>query len=389
MCCLWEINMKALFLLFLILFSCVAYSLDKIELRFYGQDICLEIKSSIKLKGNFKNNSEDLLKFHEKVRKANYGDLMLELYRVRNEYTLNDWLYYDLLTKVSKILSPNSKNKATYFLWFLLGESGFGSRIAFNKKTNSVYCFIPVEQLLYDVLRIGEYYCLDSDTNSDFSFPRYNPYKNGKYCSFDFDFLPNFKKKKEVKRSFYINSKNLFGDSLEILFDENLIEAYSFIPKSSLINKFSTPLSATSMRLVDFLITDMKNVGDSIRAVNLMRFVIDNIKLGEDHLVFGKEDKWLSPDELLYYKVGDCEDRSALLFSLMKLIVGRPMIILSYPDEEHVNIAINLDIKAEPSIVWKEKKYFICEVTSADGFIPLGFYKIQDDLNFKVEGEYP
>jgi hypothetical protein len=381
--------MRVLLFLTTVIYFNVLSQPKVIELSFYGQAMRIECDNSIVIQGNFKNNHDDLTKFHNKIQKTNYNGLVSDLLGIRSKYELNDWLYYDLVSRLSTSIFSKDKNKATYLLWFLLGESGFNSRIAFDQKARNVDCFIPVAQPLYGVLRVGDYYCISCNTESGFIFPQYHPYKKGNHFSFSFSYLPNLIDKQNVNRSFVIPGDRSRNDSVEIQIDENLMRIYSKVPKSTLIDKFNIPLSESSMKLVNVLSEVMKNKNDSIRTSMLMKFIVDNIKLAEDNLVFMEPDRWLNAEELLYYKIGDCEDRSALLFNLLRLVVNRPMIVISYPDEEHVNIAINLDIQSEPSIMWKGKGYFICEVTNAVGFIPLGFYAIKNDLKFIVEGEYP
>lgn len=91
-----------------------------------------------------------------------------------------------------------------------------------------------------------------------------------------------------------------------------------------------------------------------------MRFTRYAFLFEKDTEIFGNE-KRLSPEETLLYEQSDCEDRAALFFYLVKEIYNLPMIVLVYP--RHVTIAVQLDKPVGNPIVYKGKKYSICEPT--------------------------
>ena len=111
----------------------------------------------------------------------------------------------------------------------------------------------------------------------------------------------------------------------------------------------------------------------------LMRFTRYAFLYENDEENFGKE-KRLSPEETLFSKYSDCDDRAALFFYLVKEIYNVPMIALLYPT--HITMAVQFDtpVGGDP-IVYKGKTYSICEPTPQKE--DLGIGKMSADLKKK------
>jgi hypothetical protein len=92
----------------------------------------------------------------------------------------------------------------------------------------------------------------------------------------------------------------------------------------------------------------------------LMHFTRNAFLYEVDEKVFGKERR-LSPEQTLLTQYSDCDDRAALFFYLVKEVYNLPMVVLLYPT--HVTIAVNFDKAGRNTIVYKGRKYSICEPT--------------------------
>lgn len=66
-----------------------------------------------------------------------------------------------------------------------------------------------------------------------------------------------------------------------------------------------------------------KDLPDDEKALNCLKWVIDNVKYTPDKTEFGLDEYWAYPQELLFTKHGDCDDGSILLANLME-IAGIP-----------------------------------------------------------------
>jgi hypothetical protein len=84
---------------------------------------------------------------------------------------------------------------------------------------------------------------------------------------------------------------------------------------------------------------------------------------------FGKE-KRLAPEETLWQKYSDCDDRAALFFYLVREIYNLPMIVLLYPT--HISIAVKFNKPIGDAIVYKGQKYSICDPTAQTKELAMG-----------------
>jgi hypothetical protein len=91
-----------------------------------------------------------------------------------------------------------------------------------------------------------------------------------------------------------------------------------------------------------------------------MRFTRYAFLYEDDENNFGKE-KRLSPEETLFARYSDCDDRAALFFYLVKEIYNLPMIALLYPT--HITMAVQFDKPVGSPIIYKGKAYSLCEPT--------------------------
>ena len=129
-----------------------------------------------------------------------------------------------------------------------------------------------------------------------------------------------------------------------------------------------------------------ENLCDYLEIINAISFVQEAIKYVSDEESTGLEDYWKYPIETLYDKGGDCECKSILAVSILK-ILGKDVIFIfiSWPGSSHMAVGISgADNFPEGFnfIPYRGRKYFYCEVT-AKGWLP---GQIPPEFNFeKVE----
>jgi hypothetical protein len=110
----------------------------------------------------------------------------------------------------------------------------------------------------------------------------------------------------------------------------------------------------------------------------LMRFTRYAFLYETDEQNFGKE-KRLSPEETLFEKYSDCDDRAALFFYLVKEIYNLPMIAILYPT--HITMAVQFDKPVGSPIIYKGKIYSLCEPTPQSQNLAIG--QVSDKLKGK------
>jgi len=93
----------------------------------------------------------------------------------------------------------------------------------------------------------------------------------------------------------------------------------------------------------------------------ILRFVQVAFKYKTDQDQFGYE-KYLLPDETVYYPYSDCEDRSILFSYLVRNILGLKTVMLEYPGHVAVAVKFNEDIVGDKLKIGEEI-YVICDPT--------------------------
>ena len=97
-------------------------------------------------------------------------------------------------------------------------------------------------------------------------------------------------------------------------------------------------------------------------AVNIiLRFVQTAFKYQTDDIQFGRE-KWLFPDETIYYPYADCEDRSILFAWMVKTLTGLDVVGLDWPGHIATAVAFNDNIPGDYLII-NGRRYTICDPT--------------------------
>ena len=111
-------------------------------------------------------------------------------------------------------------------------------------------------------------------------------------------------------------------------------------------------------------------------AVNLiLRFVQISLEYKTDDDQFGRE-KFLFPEETLFYPYADCEDRTILFAFLVHHLTGLPVVALEYPG--HVAAAVSFSQPVDgASFRFENKVWTITDPTyiNASAGMAMPFYQ--------------
>ena len=174
-------------------------------------------------------------------------------------------------------------------------------------------------------------------------------------------------------------------EHINVLVNPEFSSYFINYPVTDYENQFNIPLSGETYQS---LISSLKQKTNKFTVTEgveyLMYFTRNAFEYERDTEVFGRE-KRFSPEETLLSEKSDCEDRSALLYFLIKEIYNLPMIVISYP--EHVTIAVKLDKPFKHQIMYKGESYTICEPTPQKkdlgiGMAPKEFEKKSFEISY-------
>lgn len=355
---------------------------QQVRFAFYGDTISLSLDSFESIQYDGKNISqESIVQFYKQVSQLRYQAFVNHLVYYKQKNRLDDWFYYQLIRKTAQQLCAKEKNFELYTLykWFLLCKSGFDARLAICDSRLLLYVYS--DDNIYDIpfyqQEGKQYVCLnyhdygsklDFSTLSFFSVPIEMPEAIEAF-SYRVTKMPRFNNDAYAEKDleFRYEEKNY---TFKVLVNTEVQNIFVNYPVVDYEAYFNIPLSD---RTYNSLIPELK---DAVKGMSpkkgvdyLMRFSRNAFAYKTDQDAFGRE-KRLSPEQTLLNSSSDCDDRAGLFFALVKEIYNLPMIVVLYP--EHVTIAVQFEKAQGKPIVYKEKKYYICEPTPQQEDLPIG-----------------
>ena len=317
--------------------------------------------------------------FYNQISAKSFQPLIQTLLTYKEKYSLDDWLYYQLIRRTAQQISPKAENyhRYTLYKWWLLSRSGYdatltiaGDKILFYVQSDENIYNIPArirDGKQYVCLNYHDYGSIDFLTTSfkeiEIRFP------NAKGFTYKITRLPEFKaedyQEKDLKFTYYSHEyqfKIKLNSQVKALFINYPVVDYS--------SYFNIPLSQETYRsLIPVLKDNVKGMTIKKGVDYLMHFTRHAFVYLPDSEIFGNE-KRLSPEQTLLYENSDCEDRAALFFCLVKEIYNLPMIVLAYP--KHVTIAVKFDKPVGKPIIYNGAEYSVCEPTPQKQDLGLG-----------------
>jgi hypothetical protein len=361
----------------------ISFSQEKstdIRFDFYGDSIALQFDSASYISFNDKLSEKAVILFNEKLSATHYQPVISALLAYKEQYKLDDWLYYQLVRKTVQQVSPKAENyhRYTLYKWFILGRSGYNVMLTINR--DRILFYVQSDENIYNIpYRIKEgkqYVCLNYhdygviDFNKDiFQEVTIVLAEASKGFSYKVTHLPNFRPDDYLEKDIRFNY-NQSDYYFKVKLNPQIKTIFFNYPVVDYESYFNIPLSsATYKSLIPVL---KKNVqGKSIRngVDYLMRFTRYAFLFETDTKIFGSE-KRLSPEQTLLYEQSDCEDRAALFFYLVKEIYNLPMIVLNFPN--HVTVAVKFSIPVGKHILYNGNIYSVCDPTPQKADIPIG-----------------
>lgn len=362
---------------------------QRICFEFYQGTFNSEIDSSIWVDVPVQLTPQVVTSFYTKVNAGNYKPVIDSLTAYKQRYHLNDWLYYQLIRKVVQQISPKEINYSSYTLykWFLLAKSGYDARLALTSNKVIFYVFNneQVEDIPFFEIDNKKYVCLNyhdyanTDLNQDPPVPvPVNIPEAVNAFSYNIETMPDFKPEDyfEKELQFTYHNKVYY---FNIKLNREVEAIFKNYPVVDFGSYFNIPLTKeTYGSLIPLLRKNIKGMNQKKGVDYLMRFTRYAFLYETDELNFGKE-KRLSPEETLFEKYSDCDDRAALFFYLVKEIYNLPMIAILYPT--HITMAVQFDKPVGSPIIYKGKIYSLCEPTPQSQNLAIG--QVPDKLKGK------
>lgn len=314
-------------------------------------------------------SAESIRGFISGIDSASLRPYLEALLRYKSQNNLDDWLYYQLIRKVSQAISPKEQNyyRYTFYKWWFLTHSGYDSRLLISG--DYLLFYVQCNEAIYNipsrVMGDKQYVCLNYHDYGSIDFDKHRfadatPFATGASQPFSYkvhsipDFKPSDYKDKEVQ---YSDGNNEYTFNIRV--NPQLKAIFKNYPVVDYDVQFNMPLSKTTYEsLVPLLKRQVKGFKAKEGVEFLMHFTRYAFSYKPDTESFGGE-KRLSPEQTLLYDYSDCEDRAALFFFLVKELYNLPMLVLTYP--QHVTVAVEFEKPLGKTIEFEGKKYTLCE----------------------------
>lgn len=317
-----------------------------------------------------KTDNKKIAGFWDKVSRINHDPIINYANKIRTDLQLNDWGYVLLLNNFANtVYKGYDKKLVNLYNWFLLTRAGYKVRIGYDQ--NNVYILFGVEYNVFNTkyytLDGDQFYIIDLNENkqSPSSIFTYSGTHKGqsKKLNLKIDEFPNLGDSKNVESrtlSFSYDGKDY---SIPVSIDKNLISYFEYFPLTELPVFFTASLSNASKKSIYEKLAPVIADMNEEEAVNfLLRFVQTAFNYQTDQDQFDRE-KYMVPEETLFYPYSDCDDRSILFANLVQELVGLEVVGLRYSKHLATAVAFSNDNVEGDHHFLSGKKYIVADPT--------------------------
>ena len=336
-----------------------------IELDYFGSNFTIPMDRTMEIRISIVSESS-IASFWREMSRSKYSDSLEGLEKSKDEYGLNDWGYAVQVHRFAESLYRGGGWNSELMTWFLLTKSGISARVAY--RGNDIYLMIPSLNTLY----YGHpFFTIDNTNYYIISFeedlgviPSLYTYQ-GDYpgvgkMEMSLDKLPELNENSGRRRmSFTYRDKNY---TFDLEYEKQVVDFLERYPHTDNFIYFEGGISnifSNSVEKAFLPILQGKSEADAVNII--LRFVQTAFEYQTDDVQFGRE-KWLFPDETIYYPYADCEDRSILFAWMVKTLTGLDVVGLDWPGHIATAVAFNDNIPGDYMII-NGSRYTICDPT--------------------------
>ena len=277
--------------------------------------------------------------------------LFLSLETARDKLNLGDWGLAGLINAYAESQAGGNRGEVSALSWFLLIKDGYDVRLVLDPGSGELYLMLPAEEILYETpyaaLDGRRYYFIDFGPSGGYprrfsSYPEGFP-AAGKRMRFSLDSVPALPSKSEARLlTFNYQGREI---SLHLEYDRTLIEYYADHPQASFGSYLSGGTSKSFTAAVRESFAPLLRGRSREEAAGLLlRFVQTAFAYRTDQDQFSRE-KWMLPEETLFYPYSDCDDRSVLFAWLVRELLELPVVGIQWPGHMAVAVAFNSPAK--------------------------------------------
>ncbi len=364
------------------------------QFSFYNSPIRLRYSADVLVSYRTELSEKSISGYYKLLQLGTHQNLLEDLRFYKNKLGLNDWLFYKLIyTGIEDMLHSKGDLEKELLCWFLLSELGYDTRLTYLN--DRIFLYVYTEDKLFEIPLIKDgartfanltsYRLGRSSVKQELFLLKFRPVADGRPFSFYLIRHPDLPRQivqKDIKFT-YRGTDHLFT----VQVDQTIVQIMEDYPYFSESQYLEVPFSSISY---NSLIPQLKKVitgkahPDAVQL--LAAFTRSSFKYKEDKSFFGKS-KPMIADEVLYYPYSDCEDRSALFYQLVKVLLDLPMVAIAY--EDHLTIGVASRELGGDAVWFKGKPYYVCDPTGPANSDVIGkFPQGYENKRFNIIGYY-
>jgi len=346
------------------------------EFMFYGEKVEVTYPAELFANGKIEVNRESIDAYLTAASDKDWDVLTIQLNDYREEWALNDWLYFKLIhTTLEEIGGFVSTPEQRLLEYHLLSLAGYDTRICYD---DEVFIYAYTEQAMFEVPVIEDDQrkylnlsaALHPRTHGSRSLNMHPRLANpaGTPFSFSLTELPKLSPQL-VERPYFFTYQGE-EQTLHAASDRTIVQwmkDYPFFEEGLYVQ---VPLSqAAGDQLYGQLRAKLQGKSDAEALSYLAAFTRGAFDYKEDKEAFGYSNPMIA-EQTLFYAQSDCEDRSALYFNLVKELLNLPVIAIAYDD--HLSIAV-ASKELSGRLYWHDRiGYRVCDPTGPSGTSEVG-----------------
>ena len=300
------------------------------------------------------------------------NNLIADCLAEREDKSLCDWAYLQLLFKVADALTGGNRNASCLLAGFLFSQSGYKMRFAKDSSDNLLLLYHTSGNVYHTTpLTIDgkKFYVFGQDYSKGealevckFSFPQEKPLSFEIHEAMKLDVCPA--QPRSVTAKFHPDV------TATVTVNKNLIDFYNSYPTATITsNPYSkwaiyanVPASEEFKRDLYPILSNAIAGKTQLEAANILLHLAQSFPYGDDIKIWGGDRSFFA-DETWYYPESDCEDHAIHFTRLVRDLMGLNAVLLYYPG--HLATAIEFtDGTATGDYVMKNgRKFIVCDPT--------------------------
>ena len=341
---------------------------EGVSFDFYGAKVRFTQSQSIENVRYFPHNQEGVIKFFQDILESDYILNIKELESIKEDLALNDWGLKLLVEALAKQIYTN-EDEVRLFTWFILNKMGYDVKMGLIDRRVVLMYFS--ENIIYEAPYFNfagkNYYALNYDANDKlkrvYSYAKSFP-QASKAIDLTLNQLPHFPLKSKMK----IISFKEFGEryTFSYEYNQNLIDFMSTYPQANAEVFFNAPIEERTYLGLASGIKKYVDAKHSSVGINfVLHLVQKSFQYKTDELQFGRQ-KMMFAQEVLYYDMSDCDDRSVLFTSLVEQLFGINTIGVVFSN--HMSTALYIPMEGD-SVTLGKKRFIIADPSEVNANI--------------------